>query len=243
MSFHRPVPHLPFLTFLVSILISLANAAGETDTGLFHFVTRPDLKPPRWAVKVHDQASLAPEYWFLAPYKALNDESSPDGWVGPTIYEGNGELIWSGATQFGNHDVEDFRISNVRGEQLITFMHSGEKGSLILNNDFTVREKVTEVANSEGHINTHDFKFVENGEEALALITDKKNATLESSQSVGFHGNCYMVHYEGFQVHDTRNWKVKFSWSSEDHIPLEESLLDSAPVEKRCGGEGEWDYV
>lgn len=233
-----------FSVLLLSILALThpAQATGEEDLGLFHYVTRPDIKAPQWNIEVYDEAGLSPGYWFLAPYKALRqpEEAGDDGWIGPTIYTDDGELVWSGATMFGNRNVEDFRISNVRGERLMTLMHQGDHAGYILNNDFTIRKKVKQ-ADNHGDINTHEFHFVENGTEAIVIKTDFRDASEEKSKAIGFNGRCRDVHFDKFEVLDSKTWKLKFSWSSEDHIGLDESTFDAKPVEERCAGG--WDFA
>lgn len=141
---------------------------------------------------------------------------------------------------FGNRNVEDFRISNVRGEQLMTLMHQKEFAGFILDNDYTIRRKVEEVSNP-GNINTHEFHFVEDGTEALVIKTDHKDASEEMSKAIGYDGTCKDLAFDKFQALDTKTWEVKFSWSSYDHIGLDESTLDDSSVEQRCSGG--WDYV
>lgn len=234
-----------FGTVLLGLLglAHFAHAAGEKDVGLFHFVSRPDLKAPKWNVQIYDEAGLSPGYWFLAPYKALNQpkEAGDDGWIGPTIYADDGELVWSGATMFDNHNVEDFRMSNVRGEQLMTLMHQIDHAGYIVDNDFTIREKLKQVDN-HGNINTHEFHFVEDGTEAIVIKTDVHAASEEMSKVVGYDGQCKSVFFDKFEVFDTKTWEVKFSWSSEDHIGLDECTLGGQHFDKWCQG-GNWDYV
>lgn len=222
---------LSVLLHLVTIL-GLTAASRETGSGLFHYVSRPDLKPPIWNVKIHDQASLGPGLWFLAPYQSPHDdEVEATGWIGPTIYDSGGELVWSGAAEYGNRDVFDFRINNVRGERLLTFAHSGEKVGFILDSNFTVREKVRQAANNEGQLDLHEFSFVDDGREALVIETHVGKPHPECLEEDGEKGKCIGVHYEGFKVLDTQTWETKFSWSPEDHIALDEATA------------GGWDYT
>lgn len=233
---------LSSLVFGILGLSRIALAAGEEDIGLFHYVSRPDIKAPKWIVQVYDEAALSEGYWFLAPYKTLNQpkEAGDDGWIGPTIYTDDGELVWSGATMFWNRNVEDFKISNVQGEQLMTLMHQEEHAGFILDTDFTIRRKISEVDN-HGNINTHEFHFVENGTEAIVIKTDGKDASEEMSKAIGYDGKCKHVLFDKFEVLDTETWELKWSWSSYDHIGLDESTLDQSSAESRC--KGNWDYA
>lgn len=239
---------MPCSTSVGTVLLGLlgfcnfARAKGEDDVGLHHYVTRPDIKAPKWSIQVYDEGKLSPGYWFLAPYKALiqPEGAGDEGWIGPTIYSDDGELVWSGAPMFGDRNVEDFRISNVDGEQLMTLMHQDDHAAYILDNDFTIRRKVNEVDN-HGNINTHEFHFVENGTEAIVMKTDVQDASEEMSKKVGYDGICKEVHFDTFRVFDTETWEEKWSWSPADHIGLDESTLDDSSIEDRC--RGHWDYV
>lgn len=87
---------LSLATILLRILglSQSVQANGKDAFGLFHFVSRPDLKAPKWNIEVYDEDVLCPGYWFLAPHKALRQlkEAGDDGWIGPTICNQDGEL-------------------------------------------------------------------------------------------------------------------------------------------------------
>lgn len=59
---------------------------------------RPDIEALKWNIKVYDESRVTPGYWFVEPYDLL-DQSIPNGgkWTAPMIFDGKGELIWSGA--------------------------------------------------------------------------------------------------------------------------------------------------
>ena len=66
---------------------------------LQHFVTRPELKAPRYMVAKHHPESITPGYWFVTPYtsiahppKSLRKEHIPCQ-VGAAIYDGDGVRI------------------------------------------------------------------------------------------------------------------------------------------------------
>lgn len=61
---------------------------------------RPDIEAPRWNVTIYDQDRVSPGYWFVEPYDYL-DQSLINGgkWTAPMIFDGTGELIWSGAVR------------------------------------------------------------------------------------------------------------------------------------------------
>lgn len=63
-----------------------------TKADFFSFRTRPDLLAPRWNITIHDEKALAPGYIFAAPYKTLSITERGEAWIGPHIYDQNGEL-------------------------------------------------------------------------------------------------------------------------------------------------------
>lgn len=69
---------------------------GGKDVGVasdfFSFRSRPDLLAPRWNITTYDSKALSPGYIFVAPYKKLDITARGEGWIGPHIYDQNGEL-------------------------------------------------------------------------------------------------------------------------------------------------------
>lgn len=95
--------------------ISAANQWGHDEDGVDRYITRPDIVSPRWQVTVHDKTNIAPGYWFTAPYEKIGERKPGGAWIGPHIYDSNGDLIWSGAYLYDDRNIMDFKLSNVRG--------------------------------------------------------------------------------------------------------------------------------
>lgn len=159
------------------------------------------------------------------------------GWIGPHIYDSSGELVWSGAGVFDNRNVEDFRISNVRGEDLMTLVLLHKGTGVIIDGGYDIRE--TPKIDYPWRINTHEFHFVDNGTRALVIKNEEKHAPLDQSREVGFDGQC-VVKYERLQELDTATWKTVFDWDSRDHVRLSESTLTDSPIKDRCSS---WDFL
>jgi len=95
----------------------------------------------------------------------------------------------------------------------------------------------------------HDFQIVDNGASALYLTTLNKEASLESSKTIGYDGNCG-VGFNGFVERDIESDNIKFEWSPEGHIELNESYhypegekeLADFNAEKKCT-KGGLDYL
>lgn len=89
------------LSFLALLGALSANAsldlgvAHGNDEDLTHFVTRPEIKVPRFDVTIYDPGKLVPGYWFVGPYAKIQQQPIAPGYyqpcqTGPTIYDQNG---------------------------------------------------------------------------------------------------------------------------------------------------------
>lgn len=133
-------------------------------------------------------------------------------------------------------NVEDFRISNVRGELMMTMMDQKAGEGWIFDNHYEVREE-----HDFTHFNSHEFNFIDNGTKVLVVNSDRREASEEDSESIGFDGRC-SVDFDFFQELDvTNDWEPLFVWESYGHIGLDESTLTDKAVNNRCGGG--WDYL
>ena len=129
---------------------------------------RPDIECASWKVTVYDEHAVAPGYWFVAPYEK-NGYKRPDGsWIGPHIYDKNGELIWSGSQLFNNINVMDFGIVDVAGEELLSMSYAVEGNGYILDNRYKVKETVSEGVTGFTY-DMHDFHTVDHGSRFLYL--------------------------------------------------------------------------
>ena len=175
----------------------------------------------------------------MGPYEILDQppEVGEPGWIGPHIYDNQGELVWGGASMFDNRNVEDFRISNVNGRDLMTLLFQETGQGALINETYQIVEdpQIDDASN----VNTHEFNFVQNGTRVLVIKNDEREASREQSEEIGFDGNC-VAEYEHFQELDTETWEVVFDWDSKDHIRLNESTLTDESVEDRCWG---WDFL
>ncbi|PPJ61342.1 hypothetical protein CBER1_09593 [Cercospora berteroae] len=223
-----------------ALTFSLASATSKKDDpGLFHFVTRPDLKPPRWKVNIYHEELLSPGYWFVAPREPLGAEEVVGPWVGPAIYDGRGELIWSGAALFRNTMTDDFRVSNVGGQDLMTVLHQEKGQGVVVRPSYGVRNAIR--FGDPRAINIHEFHFVDNGARALIIRSNKTVASTEDSQSVGIAEGC-IAEFDGFEEFETSTWESVFKWNSFGRIGLNESTADDGTaIETKC--DSGWDFL
>lgn len=208
---------------------------------LTEYLQRPDIRAPRWKVNITDESALSPGYWFTAPFQFIDQHEPGNGYVGPHIYDGHGELIWSGVAIGEGWDAIDFRMSNVRGNDRLTFQIQREGNGYILDNTLEVKEKVD--LGTLGHdFNSHEFYFIDNGMHAISMTEGRRDATEEQSMAVEQDEVCRVL-FNGFRVWDTKTWKKVFEWSSFDHVGLEESSFTYRGVKSLCHDDWGWDFM
>ena len=224
--------------------VSAKKSGGENAELFYEFVTRPDIAAPKWNVKIYDEEALSPGYWFVAPYKDLKQESY-SAWNGPHIYDGHGELIWSGSPMFQHYNTYDFRAAEVEGKQMITLITHKDEAGFIIDETYQVRKTVSmtsEVSEwaakhlrPERTANMHEFYVMANGTRALMLTKVFEKSSVEESKTIGFDGNC-AAHWEGFKEVDLTTDKVLFEWNGHGHIGLDENTNFPRPVDSMCKG-------
>lgn len=74
----------------------------------------------------------------------------------------------------------------------------------------------------------------------------QRNTTQASAeiakQDLGYDGECHVT-YPAFEERDVETGEIVFNWDATGNIPLSDSTMDFAPVEKRCGSRGAWDFL
>ncbi len=128
----------------------------------------PDIECATWKVTVYDEDALAPGYWFVAPYEQNGYRKPGGSWIGPHIYDGSGDLVWSGSALFNHINVMDFGVMNVAGEDLLSMSYAVEGKGYILDRGYEVRQTVFEGITGLTY-NMHDFRTVEDGNHFLYL--------------------------------------------------------------------------
>ncbi|KAK5163442.1 uncharacterized protein LTR77_010624 [Saxophila tyrrhenica] len=221
----------------------------------FSYVSRPDIQPIRWEIKNFDKEALAPGYWFLAPYAAL-EQSEYNSWNGPHIYDQKGELIWSGSPMFNNLNIYDFRLAEVGGKMMPTMIFTEHSDGLILDEGYNIHHTVDMfgmelpdwLMEQIGHrhtTNMHDFNVIDDGKRAVMLTKVYENATKAESKAVGFDGEC-TAKWQGFKEVDVATGEILFEWNAHGHIQLEESTYHKGPLDEMCNGNagpGGWDIL
>ena len=201
-----------FLLLAASLSTHAAPEYHEYDDSLFHFKSRPDIKAPKYEIEVFNQSAISPGYWVVGPYETLNmDDEVLDGWIGPAIYDSEGMLVYSGAPTFDNSNTEDFKLSNVAGEEMFSVMDQSHGEGVIMDRHYDIKRRIK--VRGPGLFNSHEFNFVENGTKALVVYTKNIHASEEESALVGYEGQCKQS-CNGIAEYDTTTWKQTFDWSS-----------------------------
>lgn len=248
----RPLVHFGFLLGVLHYSLARTDTINQsqnstrlpligtdlTETNQVHnFVSRPDIKPARWNVTVHNEKRVAPGYWFAAPMESNTYREPGGSWIGPHIIDGNGQLVWSGSHLFNNTYVVDFKVVDVGGGKQMLFAHGPNAPAYLLDDHYRVKRTVL----TAGHgtlPDTHDFHPVDGSTRFLYLqrVTERMSAN-----AIGFNGSCGMA-FSGFEERDIMTNEKLFDWNATSYIPLSDSTLAIENVERWCRYHL-WDYL
>lgn len=133
------------------------------------------------------------------------------------------------------YDSFDFKLSNVLGEDMLTWLYPHNRSLVVLDTQFQVRKQL-QISSPEKELdNMHDLNFVNDGTRALFFYDETKEATSTQSEAVGFtDGKCLIRENSFREVDLTEDWRVVYRWSSSKRIDLTESTFTDQPIEKRC---------
>jgi len=238
---------------------SLARSTGDPEgwedgSDLEHFVTRPDLTAPRYVVAKHHPDAITDGYWFVAPYSSLYDQPSFNGrrehvtgQTGPHIYDGDGNLVWSGASRYYNRDVFAFHPVKINETHQLTFhLASGHGGvehglpdhsaQIFMGSNYQEVGRINTIA-EDSPVDFHAFKVLPGGERALVNYEfwDAGNATYP-----GGDGKERAILNAGFEDIDLSTGKAAYTW---DAYKAGVELSESYDVMGRDEHDGYWDYI
>lgn len=225
------------------------------------FAQRPDIEAPRWNVTVYEPDLVSPGYWFVETYDYLDQWRSKGGlWNAPHIFDANGELVWSGSVRLPHrpstwpslpltrsprlqylsqkYDSFDFRISNVLGQEMLTWLYPHDQAALVLDNHFNIVKKFPTVERRYEHDNMHELQFVDSGTRALYFFDKWDSLSKARSSALGFDGAC-RIQDNGFREYDLTNNSIVFEWMASEHIDIAESTFEARNVDWRCNAVSE----
>lgn len=215
------------LWLILTCLLYLSGVNAEDDSAyndtenFFKFITRPDIGAPKWDIQVYDRDALQPGYyWFIGPYASLDQVDFPL-WNGPHIYDSNGELIWSGAPFVKYVNTFDFRMSEVNGQQMLSFVwpKNRQGNGWILDNTYQLHTIVDMVGN-HSRWNMHEFNLIDDGTRALMGFPQDYSATRVNNEN--YTGPC-KIGWQGFKEVDVNTGEVYFEFNTQGHIDPAES--------------------
>ena len=201
---------------------------------------RPDIECPRWKIQVYDEEAISPGYWFVSPYEKNGNKLPGGSWIGPHIYDGSGELVWSGTDLFDHINVMDFKVQNWNGTDMLSMLFAVEGKGIILDKHYRIVDEV-DVGITGETFNMHDFRTIEDGSHYLYLQRNVTTMSREKSIYLGYKIGLCQITYPGFQERDVQTGEVLFTWSSRDHIPFSDSTMNNASITERCNEH--WDYL
>ena len=132
------------------------------------------------------------------------------------------------------YDVFDFRISNVLGEDMLTFLYPRNRSAVLLDLSYNIRATVP-VADGHKKVDMHELHFVDNGTRALFFYDQARNASEEVARAIGYHGGDCLINDNLFQELDVaKSFNPIFTWSAAEHIGLYESSEVQDSLQQRC---------
>jgi len=191
---------------VVGLAIAAAVYGGDygraADPELLHFVSRPDLTPPKVTIDVTSKKA-GRGYIFIAPKKI-----EPEG---PLIVDNRGRPVWFHPQTQGG--ATDFRVQRYRGRKVLTWWEGHSEngigdGHYVIYNRAYRRIAVLNAGNRLAG-DEHEFTITPRN---TALITyyNQRGDTWDS----------------GFQELAIPSGRVLFQWSALAHIPLSESYAE-----------------
>ena len=190
---------------------------------------------------------MSPEYWFSAPYSDVHQLQSDGPWNGPAIYDGAGELIWSGAPIFDGWSTFDFRVIDIQGRPMLSVISRHKLTATVFDETYQVHKTIgmkddtKELRENAVALNMHEFTTVERGAKALYMTRQLKKTSREIPKPVGMDSECYVI-FDMIKELDTQTWETTNEWSLEGHVGLHESYAVKDPHNK-CTKEAPWDYL
>ena len=179
---------------------------------------------------------MTPGLWFLGPYSRIDQEAHPQKYyqacsTGPTIYDGNGDLIWSGACVVENQNTCDFRpFTDTKGNEYLSMIIHGysnniKKKGLIMDSTYNLATaRNTTPPPMESGFNMHEYKIIDQGRSALYITFESSRVDVTDLNIDGVTAG--WVSNVGFREVDVDTNDVKFEWWSLGKISPSESVVE-----------------
>jgi hypothetical protein len=192
------------LAGLLCALVLVPGATAGAYAPYRHYISRPDLKPPRIKLFARTQHT-APGYIFIAPKKKVTQG-------GPLILDDQGRTVWF--MPVDRRGVTDFRVQHYRGKPVLTWWRGKSEDNRRLGR-YSIYDSsyrlITHVRPGNGLSgDMHEFSITRRGTALLTLshrVRVKTRNVLEGA----------------FQEVDIKTGRVLFEWHSVGHVALVES--------------------
>ncbi|KAI9741198.1 MAG: hypothetical protein M1834_002911 [Cirrosporium novae-zelandiae] len=209
-----------FISLLLLLLLPKSTIASQfdEDDDLATYITRPELRPPKFNVTTYKAESVTPGYWFTAPYANLYESVTSD-----RVFEQlDGSLAMSMILAPEENEEEDKRGVG-----------------WIVDNSFTLK-KTVHMVDGVPKFNMHEFNVIEGGKTAL-MVAEQVEET-DISELDGKHGTGRVTD-NGFVEMDIDTESANFKWSGLTHIPLTKSETNVPYSLGAIMDAGTWDYI
>ncbi len=206
---------------------STTTAPAATDTeDVNHFVSRPDLRPPRVTMTRRPgsfaPSPSAPRCFFVTP---KGYETTGPGEAGLMIVDSRGGLVWFLPKTATSVAPFDLQVQTYRGKPVLTWWEgtviSGYGRGTCTIADSSYRPIATVRAGNGLDADLHEFNLTPQG---TALITAYRTATTDLSALGGPTAGKVLACQA--QEIDIATGKVLFSWDSLDHVAVTETYQD-----------------
>lgn len=225
----------------------------QDGSDLTHFVTRPELKAPRYMVAKHHPESISPGYWFVTPYTRVGVTPTTGGkdylpcTNGAHIYDGEGELVWSGACLYDNRNVFNFRPLDINGSSFFTFFLPGEEhgfnlgpdrrlpAGVLMNNQY---EEVSKTRSNGSILDGHEFRILPGGQTTLLTTLSSADA---DAKLLGQQGIKKVLN-TGFQEEETGTSIPVFNWDPISYGVMINESCDTKGMTQPGRNGRPWDF-
>lgn len=134
------------------------------------------------------------------------------------------------------HYVSDFRVSKVRGQDMLSFLYPQNRSFVVLDNHFNIfKELEISPSDTSEMFNMHELNFVNDGSRALFFDDRPKHLSKKQSEAFGFiNGTCFVQESTFRETDLMEDWRFVYRWSATKRIDLTESTATEGTVEERC---------
>ncbi len=204
---------------------SAVSRRGSQAKNLQHYVSRPDLTPPKVTL-----THVAPGHDLQ--YLFLGIANSGPGQGGAMIMDTTGELVWFAPDTGAYQSKLDFQRQIYRGKPVLTWFQGrvveggyGEGVAIIADDSYRVTHTI--LAHNGLKVDEHEFNISPRG---TALVSAYHKQRYDLSK-LGGPTRGWLLSGQAQEI-DIETGELLFSWDSLDHIGFDETYL---PVE---GGHG-----